>query len=60
MTKSEFKTVAEDVFAELLPKVKTADRTEAINELLNELEANGLEIDDDEEDLEEDDEDTEE
>jgi hypothetical protein len=55
MTRTEFKETAEEVFAELLPKVKAADRTEAINELINELQDRGLEIDDDEdEDLDED------
>lgn len=50
MTKTEFKSIAEEVFTELLPKVKSSDRNEAIEELLNELENQGLEVDDDEED----------
>lgn len=48
MTRTEFREVAEEVFAELLPKVKNADRDEAIDELVNELQARGLEIEDDE------------
>lgn len=48
MTRTEFREAAEEVFAELLPKVKAADRTEAINELITELQDRGLEIDDDE------------
>lgn len=47
MTRTEFREVAEEVFAELLPKVKAADRTEAIDELINELQAQGLDIEDD-------------
>ena len=56
MTRTEFKEAAEEVFAELLPKVKAADRTEAINELITELQDRGLEIDDDEDDEDLDDE----
>lgn len=48
MTRSEFQQVAENVFAELLPKVKVADRDEAIQELITELQANALDIEDDE------------
>ena len=48
MLRSEFREVAEDVFTELLPKVKSSDRTEAINELMNELTSRGLELEDDE------------
>lgn len=50
MNRTEFTAVAEEVFAELLPKVKAADRAEAITELINELQAQGLEIEEDDED----------
>lgn len=49
MTKTEFKEIANEVFAELLPKVKGGDRREAISTLLSELEDSGLDIEDDEE-----------
>lgn len=55
MTKSEFRETAEEVFAELLPKVKGADRAEFINELVTELQDRGFEIEDDEEEDSEDD-----
>ena len=51
MTRSEFRTITDEVFNELLPKVKVSDRRDAITELMNELEANGLELPDDEDDF---------
>lgn len=48
MLRSEFREVADDVFAELLPKVKGSDRAEVVSELMNELAARGLDIEDDE------------
>ena len=51
MTRSEFRTITDEVFNELLPKVKVSDRRDAITELMNELEANGLELPDDEGDF---------
>lgn len=56
MTKSEFKEVAIDVFADLLPKVKGSDRLEFIDALAEELQAHGLEIEDEETDTVEEDE----
>ncbi len=53
MTRSEFKQIGADVFAELLPKVKNADVQEFLSTLMAELEDQGLEIEDDE-DLDED------
>jgi len=50
MTKSEFKEVAEEVFTELLPKVRAADRNEAVKTLITELQDRGFDIEDDEED----------
>lgn len=49
MTRSEFKQVGVDVFAELFPKTKAADVQEFLSTLIAELEDQGLEIDDDEE-----------
>ena len=60
MTRTEFQEVAEEIFAELLPKVKPADRTEAIDALVTELQDRGLEIEDDEDEDFEDDEESEE
>ena len=48
MTRSEFKQVGVDVFAELFPKTKAADVQEFLNTMIAELEDQGLEIDDDE------------
>lgn len=52
MTKSEFKEVADEVFTELLPKVRTADRNEAVKTLITELQDRGFDIEDDEGDEE--------
>jgi hypothetical protein len=54
MTRSEFKQVGVDVFAELFPKIKSADVQEFLSTLIAELEDQGLEIDDDEEIFDED------
>lgn len=48
MTRSEFKQVGVDVFAELFPKTKAADVQEFLNTFIAELEDQGLEIEDDE------------
>ena len=48
MTRNEFKQIAEDVFAEMLPKVKAGDRDEFMTMLINELVGNGLELEGDE------------
>lgn len=47
MTKTEFKEIAQEVFVELLPKVKSADRADAIDQLLAELQDRGLELEED-------------
>lgn len=48
MTRSEFKQIGADVFAELLPKVKAADMQEFLSTFVAELEDQGFEIEDDE------------
>ncbi len=53
MTKSEFKEVAEEVFTEMLPKVRASDRIEAVKTLITELQDRGLDIEDDEDDEDE-------
>lgn len=50
MTTSEVMAVGEDVLAEYLPKTKAGDRTEAMKALVEELQAQGLELEDDTED----------
>jgi len=47
MTRSEFKQVGVDVFAELLPKTKSADVQEFLAALLTELQEQGLDVEDD-------------
>lgn len=58
MLASEFRETANEVFEELLPKVKGDDRQEFITELIMELKDKGLSVEDDE--SEEDSDDTEE
>jgi hypothetical protein len=53
MTRSEFRTIAADVFAELLPKVKASEERSFISTLMAELEDQGLELDNDEADEDE-------
>lgn len=48
MTKTEFREKANEVFLESLPKVRAADRNEAISLLMTELQEAGLDIEDDE------------
>ena len=48
MTRSEFKQVGVDIFAELLPKAKAADVQEFLSAFVTELQEQGLDIDDDE------------
>jgi hypothetical protein len=49
MTTSEVVAVGEDVLAEYLPKTKAGDRSEAMKALVEELQAQGLELEDDSE-----------
>ena len=46
MTRSEFNQVGVDVFAELHPKMKSADIQEFLNMQLSELQDRGLDIED--------------
>jgi len=48
MTRTEFKQVGVDVFAELLPKIKAADVQEFLNTFITELQDQGLDVEDDE------------
>jgi hypothetical protein len=47
MTRSEFLQLGNDIFLELLPKVKEMSRDTFLSAFLDELQAQGLDIEDD-------------